>query len=318
MEFFNQFETQAKYDLYFKSENYTEPHLALIEENGKLYYKKETPLQLSYNARERDWSFINNSLNIKTLKIDGTTQKFNPIQTIAETFVVDSEKISFKNDETCNAPQEYFKYKNADTIILKPSFEEDIEGFDGFVYIHDEDGTYTYQLISFDYLDDELGVEFTFDTENNTFSTSQAWAFISQFNNFNLILYKGDEDNFTCYTTETTFINRTGGLGVSDFPTLGQHNVEITLIKPIISVAMFRTTCLKAISIPAIVTNIEDDAFYDCSQLDTITSMSFMPPLLDGEPFYNISYSGILNVPRNSDYSTWLEKLPKGWVIKYF
>ena len=183
MEFFNQFETQAKYDLYFKSENYTEPHLALIEENGKLYYKKETPLQLSYNARERDWSFINNSLNIKTLKIDGTTQKFNPIQTIAETFVVDSEKISFKNDETCNAPQEYFKYKNADTIILKPSFEEDIEGFDGFVYIHDEDGTYTYQLISFDYLDDDLGVEFTFDTENNTFSTSQAWDFISQFNN---------------------------------------------------------------------------------------------------------------------------------------
>lgn len=317
MKFFNQFETQAKYDSYFKSENYTEPHLALIEETGKLYYKKETPLQLSYNAVEKNMRFINTPNNLKTIKVDDYTHSFEPIHTFDKTFIVDSEKIEFKDDGTCNAPQEYFKYKDVDTVILKPYLGENIKGFDGFVSIQNENSTYTYQLIPFSLFDDE-GADFTFDAENNTFSTSDTWTFISNFNNYNLILYKGDEDNFTCYTTETTLIGKTGGFKISQFGSLGLHNVEMTLIKPIINNGMFRSTCLTEVIIPTIITNIENYAFWDCTSLSVITSMSNTAPLLDGNPFYSVSDNGTLNVPKNSDYSTWLEKLPKGWVINWF
>lgn len=65
------------------------------------------------------------------------------------------------------------------------------------------------------------------------------------------------------------------------------------------------------VTIPESITNIEKNAFQDCSSLTEITCLATTAPTLNGTVFSDLPTNGTLTYPCKSDYSTWLEQL--GW-----
>ena len=75
---------------------------------------------------------------------------------------------------------------------------------------------------------------------------------------------------------------------------------------------------LTSITIPSSVTRIGHHAFCECRKLTSITCLATTAPILfDYSVFLFAPSSGVLHVPNGSDYSSWMPKLPNGWVIKY-
>lgn len=84
---------------------------------------------------------------------------------------------------------------------------------------------------------------------------------------------------------------------------------------------------LTSVTIGESVRMIEGGAFYKCSSLKKITCHAVICPKLNWRhssyynkciyPFEGLPSNGVLQVPEGSDYSSWLSKLPSGWVIEY-
>lgn len=109
---------------------------------------------------------------------------------------------------------------------------------------------------------------------------------------------------------ETSYLFESGGL----------HTVEFVLYdeKIIGDYAFLECGKLTSVVIPDSVTNIGTWAFNYCDSLTSITCNAFVAPTLKGDGVFNlISASGVLRVPKGSDYSTWIEALPDSWTVEY-
>ena len=74
---------------------------------------------------------------------------------------------------------------------------------------------------------------------------------------------------------------------------------------------------LDSITIPNSVTSIGYCAFQGCSSLSSITCLATTAPTFASYVFRYVASSGVLRVPSGSDYSSWINELPSGWVIEY-
>lgn len=73
---------------------------------------------------------------------------------------------------------------------------------------------------------------------------------------------------------------------------------------------------LASLTIPSGVTLIEDSAFHNCS-ITTIYAYPTTAPAFTGpHTFQFLPNIGALHYPSGSDYSTWTEQLPAGWVFR--
>ena len=76
-------------------------------------------------------------------------------------------------------------------------------------------------------------------------------------------------------------------------------------------------TSLTSVTICGDVYSVDDNAFSSCTSLTSVTCYAKTAPPLSSSAFSNISTNGTLYVPNESDYSSWLSKLPSGWTIEY-
>lgn len=93
------------------------------------------------------------------------------------------------------------------------------------------------------------------------------------------------------------------------FDTTGEHTVKYTLSDPtcIGEGAFYGCYRLTDITICSSVTYIEDDAFYYCSNLETITSLAITAPTIENHTFQYVKTGGTLTVPTGSTgYDTWM------------
>ena len=92
------------------------------------------------------------------------------------------------------------------------------------------------------------------------------------------------------------------------FSSTGEHTVYIKYMdmKTIKSRAFYFCRNLTSVSIPNMVETIENDAFYYCDKLVKIKSLATIAPTIKSSTFTSVGYSGVLEVPQNSDYSTWM------------
>ena len=81
------------------------------------------------------------------------------------------------------------------------------------------------------------------------------------------------------------------------------------------SKTFYSCNSLTAITIQEHVTEIKSNAFLGCPSLSVITCKSSISPSLDTFAFGGIVQErGTLYYPKGSDYSTWIDELPNGWV----
>ena len=74
---------------------------------------------------------------------------------------------------------------------------------------------------------------------------------------------------------------------------------------------------LERIILPNSLKYIGDYGFSRCFSLKNITCLSKTAPELGGNMFDVAPDNGVLRVPTGSDYSSWLNALPSGWIIEY-
>ena len=65
------------------------------------------------------------------------------------------------------------------------------------------------------------------------------------------------------------------------------------------------------VTIPSSITNIKNNAFKSCYDLNEITCLGTTAPTLEGDVFRSLPSNGTLTYPCESDYSAWLSEL--GW-----
>ena len=84
---------------------------------------------------------------------------------------------------------------------------------------------------------------------------------------------------------------------------------SITISNSVTSIyagAFYDCSSLTSITIPDSVTSIGGYAFYNCSNLNKITCLATIAPSIMDVTFMNIKSNGLLKIPADSDYSSWM------------
>lgn len=106
------------------------------------------------------------------------------------------------------------------------------------------------------------------------------------------------------------------------------HLTSVTLSNSVITIPnrCFGRCGFDSISIPSAVTSIQEGAFQDCSSLTSITCYATTAPSIYYPFMGDFPETGVLTIPRGSDYSSWLYReephqtgnmLPSGWTVSY-
>ena len=284
-----------------------------------------------------------NDGNIKSIKIDGNTVQFDPEINHNNNFEINTANTVIDWDEwTATCPDEYLINGKIKSWTIKPKdssivlTQEDFDNEDivlGYVYKEDYDDTKYIDYTSI-YTDEE----WDFDVASNSLSLCEtainynSWSYYNC--NFVLLKYNYDTEQHEMIDTVNEVEYITGGIPMYDyaFETEGYHEVEFILKENYIWHNAFEECIsLAEVTIPNSVTSIEDWTFYSCSSLTSVTignsvtsirgyafynctslaeviCNAITAPTIDSYTFCNVKTDGVLKVPANSDYSSWMRK----------
>ena len=284
------FEEKDIYDSYINSSDAILPNVSYIEETKDVKYGCKKPektytLRATYNATPDNLVAFTDATNVKSLKVNGTSIKFEPIKNEITTFDVLGENISL--DLETNAatfPESYlikspvsswsFKAKDPNYTINENTYA---------CILGMENGMTMAQPIPLEAMDyafttnDGITLE-VIDTFLNAMN-AQIQSGVLQIG-FTLINMDLDNETFTFIDTEHQTGVTTGGLPTYSFDSEGSYDVEIGLVDSLIEM-LFTGTPLISIEIGDSITSIGEHAFENCSGLtsinipDSVTSIGY-------------------------------------------
>ena len=271
------FKNINQYESYKNGSAYVLPNVSYVEGIKGVKYERRKPkttytLRATYNATPDNLVAFTGATNIKSLTVNGTSIKVEPIKNEITTFDVLGENISM-NLETGEAtfPESYlikspvsswsFKAKDPNYTINENTYICFLDMWDGEMFAHPE------------LLADEIGYSFT---TNDGVTFEVVYEFLNYINQsgaptgFVLADIDWDNETFTFIDTEHQINVITGGLLTYSFNSEGFYDVKIELADPDIRMT-FSGTPLTSIEIGNNISTIGYEAFGGCSSLTSIT-----------------------------------------------
>lgn len=339
MKYLKLFNDAASYEVFKGSSDFVLPNVSHITNQRQTLYhniKKEKPIVLTakYNTADgvnnRMLCYNFNDGNIKSLKIDGNTVQFDPEVNHSSNFEINTINTTIDWDEwTASCPDEYLingkikswtiKPKDSSIVLTQEAFDNGDIAYAYVCKVYKEDDN-KYFFCSYIFTEDifnedgsqEYWKEWDFDVASNSLSSSD--TLISEvygsydYCNFMLLKHNYDTDLYDIIDTVNEVEYITGGIPVHYmFETEGNHEVEFTLKENYIGDRMLECCCsLTDVTIPYSVTSIGYHAFYQCLGLGSITCLAPIAPKINSNTFQDVKSGGVLKVPTESDYSSWM------------
>ena len=277
MKYLKRFEKIQEYESYKNGSDYVLPNVSYVKETKGMAYepKKAFTLRAKYEATPDNLVAFTSATNIKSLTVNGTSVKFEPLKNEISTFDVLGENILI-NMETGEAtfPESYlikspvsswsFKAKDSNYTINENTYVCLLIMMDGMAMVQPTpfDEIRDYALTTNDGVTLEAVDEFLAEMNMQIQSGMQI--------GFTLIDVDMDNETFVFIDTEHQTIVTTGGLSTYSFDSEGLYDVKIEISDPAIKM-LFAETQLTSIEIGNDITSICDNAFYDCRKLTRVT-----------------------------------------------
>ena len=277
MKYLKQFNQASEYEVFKEGEEYVLPNVSYVVETKGVSYapKKVFKLRAKYNATPDNLVAFDYATNIKSLKVNGNSIKFEPAKIEINNFDVLGENISL-DMETGEAtlPEAYlikspvtslsFKAKDPNYVINENTFVCMMTMYDGEAYINPIPLEYV-----MDYMfttNDGVTLELT-----DVFLDEMNIEYIryGEYMGFTLADFNMNSETFEFIDTEHQTNATIGGLPTYSFDSEGIYDVEMELANPAISM-YFGETTLISIEIGDGITSIGSWAFYKCSGLTSV------------------------------------------------
>ena len=273
------FNDTASYEVWKNGEDYITPNVSYIEEiKGVSYEPKQSfMLRAKYNATPDNIVAFNGASNVKSLKVNGTSIKIEPIKNEITAFDVLGENISIdvETGEVTTIPESYlikspvsswsFKAKDPNYTINENTYACMLGMMNGMTMAQPIPLTEAmgYALTTNDGITLELLDEFLAEMSMQIQSGMQI--------GFTLMDVDMNSQTFVFVDTEHQTNVTTGGMSTYSFDSEGLYDVEIELADPVIKDIQFTGTPLISIEIDNGITSIGENTFEDCRDLTSVT-----------------------------------------------
>ena len=325
------FNQASEYQTFKESEEFVLPNVSHITNQRQTLYhelKKEKPIVLTakYNATSDNLVAFNGASNIKSLKVNGTSIKIEPIKNEINNFDILSENISLDMETgAATFPESYvikspvsswsFKAKDPNYTINENTFVCRLVMYNGYVHV---EPIPLMEIMGYAFTNND-GVTLEVTNEFLT-NLNNDYILCDEYVGFTLADLDMNSETFVFIDTEHQTNVTTGGLPTYSFDGEGLYDVEIELSDPTMSIQLNGTplisielgdgitsigsdafnscTSLSCVTIPDSVTTIGTWAFSDCSSLTEITIGNSVASIGDFA-FYNCSSLTNITIPNS-------------------
>ena len=270
MKYIKKFSKDSEYQVFKNGENYIVPNVCYIEESSHTVFE-DTPeseivpqpiIRATYNATSDNMMALAKTDNIKSLKIDGDTIKFEPA--VTNTIVIEalaSEITINMSDGTAIFPSNYVQ--NYSSLTIKPTdISLKCTDFNYICILATIDGSSVVAPISITQAI-QMGIA-SYDEATDILSFINLESALGA-NTTGCVFINVNEETseITIFDTTCTFIAKTGGLkSPYMFETEGVHELEMELIDSNINNIFINfaigSTCVTNITYMKDITSIED------------------------------------------------------------
>ena len=270
------FNEDVEYQQFKESEGYILPNVSFVENDNVVYYnpfveEKPSIIMARYNATEDNLVAFNGATNIKSMKVNGTPIKIEPIKNDINTFDVLGENISLDMETgAATFPDSYLIKSPVTSLSLKAKDINYTINENTYVCMMGMMSGMT--MVEPMPLKETMGYVFT---TNDGVTLEVVDTFLDELNmqiqyglqmGFILMDMDMNSGTFVFIDTERQTNVTTGGLPTYTFDSEGLYDVEIELSDPAMSM-QFTETPLISIEIGDGITSIGDEAFAVCSGL---------------------------------------------------
>ena len=282
MKYLKKFEQQQQFNLFKDSEEFILPNVTYIMGTNKVLFhsthqapEPEFMLRAKYNATPDNLIAFTGASNVKSLKVNGTPIKIEPIKNENTTFDVLGENISIDLETgVATFPESYvikspvsswsFKAKDPNYVINENTYACLLGMMDGMTIAEPMP------------IAEIMGYAFT---TNDGVTLEVLDTFLAEMNimiqsgmqiGFTLMDVDMNSGTFVFIDTEHQTNTTTGGLSTYSFNSEGLYDVEIELADPDMKGMQFAGTPLISIEIGNGITYIGEYTFEDCRDLTSV------------------------------------------------